>query len=92
MRAFVLNVPVNYDLPQDVSKVCSNLENGASCPLQANQEAVYNFKFLVSKHYPDISADIEVSLVNQNKEVLSCFVCPIKVKKRMSPKFQQLTL
>lgn len=90
VRAHVMNLPVNYDLPPDVADVCSNLENGDKCPIPAGQEVVYNFQFLVAKYYPEISANIEVSLVDENKNVLTCFMCPIKVKKRMNSKYLEL--
>lgn len=90
VRAHVMNVPVNFDLPANVANVCSNLENGDKCPIQPGQEVVYNFQFLIAKYYPEISANIEVSLVDGNQNVLTCFMCSIKVKKRMNSKYLEL--
>lgn len=81
--ATALGVTVPYQLPAKVADVCSNLENGLSCPIQASQEVLYKFDFHVEDYYPEISASIQVSLVDEeNNETISCFVCSIKVKRR----------
>lgn len=74
-----MGITVPYSLPEEVADVCSNLMYYAYCPLDPTEDVTYLFDFFVMEAYPEISVKIEISLVNQDKDVVTCFTCPIKV-------------
>ncbi|XP_053946871.1 NPC intracellular cholesterol transporter 2 [Anastrepha ludens] len=80
VSATTLGITVPYQLPDDVRDVCSNLMYGAYCPLYATEDVTYLFKFPIA-NYPEVSAKVEIYVVDQDNEVATCFVCSIKVKK-----------
>ncbi|XP_055847999.1 NPC intracellular cholesterol transporter 2-like [Episyrphus balteatus] len=84
VRATTIGLTVPYELPDDVSNVCKNLKYGAYCPLYPEEDVTYKFIFPISNVYPEISVKIEISIVDQTKTVVSCFVCDIKVRKGSS--------
>ena len=71
--ATALGVTAPYDLPEDQANACLRLGEGSSCPLSANEDATYFMDMLVSILYPPVSLVIEVALVDQTGEVVSCF-------------------
>ncbi|KAH8362293.1 hypothetical protein KR200_005589 [Drosophila serrata] len=73
-------ITVPYELPADVAAVCPNLMYGAYCPMYPTEDATYLFSFPIGE-YPEIGVKIEISLVDQDKQVATCFVCDIKVVK-----------
>ncbi|KAM7363439.1 NPC intracellular cholesterol transporter 2-like isoform 2-T2 [Cochliomyia hominivorax] len=81
VRATALGVTVPYELPEDVADVCSNLLDGATCPISKDEDVTFKFNFYVDTHYPEIPVAVEVSLVDEDNESVACFVCDIKVKK-----------
>ncbi|XP_055907528.1 NPC intracellular cholesterol transporter 2-like [Eupeodes corollae] len=81
VRATTMGITVPYELPDDVSDACSNLKYGAYCPLYPEEDVTYKFLFPISNIYPEISVKIEISIVDQKKRIVTCFVCDIKVKK-----------
>ncbi|XP_055904477.1 NPC intracellular cholesterol transporter 2 homolog a-like [Eupeodes corollae] len=85
VRATVLGLTVPYILPDEVASVCTNLLDGASCPIDEGEDVTYSFKFPIDNSYPEISVKVEVSLVeNETSESIACFVADIKVKKGQS--------
>lgn len=74
-----MGITVPYSLPNDVADVCKNLMYNAYCPLDPTEDVTYLFQFYIMEVYPEISVKIEISLVNQDKDVVTCFSCPIKV-------------
>ncbi|XP_055847997.1 NPC intracellular cholesterol transporter 2-like [Episyrphus balteatus] len=85
VRATVLGLTVPYALPDDVADVCANLLDGATCPIDEGEDAIYSFKFPIDNSYPEISVKVEVSLVDDDtNEPVACFVADIKVKKGSS--------
>ncbi|XP_075163447.1 Niemann-Pick type C-2d [Haematobia irritans] len=81
VKAKTLGITVPYELPEEVSDVCSNLMHEAYCPLYPTEDVTYLFLFPVGSNYPEISVNIEIYLENQDHEILTCFKCDIKVKK-----------
>ena len=81
VRATALGVTVPYELPADVANVCDNLLDGASCPIDKDEDVVYKFNFYVDTYYPEIPVAVEVSLNDESGESIACFICDIKVKK-----------
>ncbi|EDW14777.1 uncharacterized protein LOC6573229 [Drosophila mojavensis] len=73
-------ITVPYELPPDVAAVCPNLMYGAYCPLYPTEDVTYLFKFPIGD-YPEVGVKIEIYLVDQDKDIATCFVCDIKVKK-----------
>lgn len=79
VKATTLGITVPYILPEDVADVCSNLMDYAYCPLDPTEDVTYLFKFFIMETYPEIPVKIEIYLVNQDKDIVTCFTCPIKV-------------
>ncbi|CAD6994342.1 unnamed protein product [Ceratitis capitata] len=79
--ATALGITVPYELPEDVADVCENLLHEAICPLYATEDVVYDFRFYVDNHYPEIPATIELNLVDEDNEVIVCFSASIRVHK-----------
>ncbi|XP_065359635.1 NPC intracellular cholesterol transporter 2-like [Calliphora vicina] len=79
--ATALGITVPYELPEDVADVCSNLLDGATCPIGKDEDVVYKFNFHVDSYYPEIPVAVQVSLNDENDESVACFICDIKVKK-----------
>ncbi|EDW59159.1 uncharacterized protein Npc2d [Drosophila virilis] len=81
VRATTLGIiTVPYELPEDVAAVCPNLMYGAYCPLYPTEDVTYKFEFPIGE-YPEIGVKIEIYLVDQDRDIATCFVCDIKVKK-----------
>ncbi|XP_011178279.1 uncharacterized protein LOC105209542 [Zeugodacus cucurbitae] len=80
VRATSFGMTIPYELPEDVRDVCTNLMYHAYCPLYATEDVTYLFKFPIG-NYPEVSVKVEIYLVDQDKDVATCFVCNIKVKK-----------
>lgn len=81
VKAKTLGITVPYELPEETKNVCANLMYGAYCPLYPTEDVTYFFLFPVASNYPEISVNIEIYLVNQDSDILTCFKCDIKVKK-----------
>ncbi|ALC46467.1 Npc2d [Drosophila busckii] len=77
----VITVP--YELPDEVAAVCPNLMYGAYCPLYPTEDVTYYFEFPIGE-YPEIGVKIEIYLVDQDHDIVTCFTCDIKVKKGVS--------
>ncbi|XP_023163708.1 uncharacterized protein LOC111594582 [Drosophila hydei] len=82
-------ITVPYELPPDVAAVCPNLMYGAYCPLYPTEDVTYLFKFPIGE-YPEVGVKIEIYLVDQDKDIATCFVCDIKVKKGASSTLYEL--
>lgn len=75
--AHVQGLDVPYPLPPDFSDACKHLTFG-QCPLTHNSEAKYEISFPVKKEFPAVFVIVEYSLVNEKKEVVTCFQVPIQ--------------
>ncbi|SPP80423.1 uncharacterized protein LOC117583192 [Drosophila guanche] len=73
-------ITVPYELPPEVAAVCPNLMFGAYCPLYPTEDVTYLFAFPIGE-YPEIGVKVEISLVDQDDDIATCFVCDIKVVK-----------
>ncbi|KAH8407232.1 hypothetical protein KR222_010905, partial [Zaprionus bogoriensis] len=78
-KVFGMNLP--YDLPDEVSNVCGNLLYGAICPIDKDEDVTYRFNFYVEQAFPEITADVTVTLNDANGDAISCFVCSCKIRK-----------
>ncbi|XP_030376220.1 uncharacterized protein LOC115625335 [Scaptodrosophila lebanonensis] len=81
VTAKVLGMNLPYDLPEEVSNVCSNLMFGAICPVDKNEDVTYKFNFYVEPAFPEITADVTVTLNDENNDVITCFICSCKLRK-----------
>ncbi|KAH8388197.1 hypothetical protein KR093_000107, partial [Drosophila rubida] len=78
-KVFGMNLP--YDLPEEVSNVCDNLLYGAMCPIYKDEDVTYRFNFYVEPAFPEITADVTVTLNDIDDNPISCFVCSCKIRK-----------
>ncbi|XP_052859149.1 uncharacterized protein LOC128266583 [Drosophila gunungcola] len=79
--AKVLGMNLPYDLPEDVSNVCRNLLYGAMCPIDKDEDVTYQFNFYVEPAFPEITADVTVTLNDAQNEPITCFVVSCKLRK-----------
>ncbi|XP_023302149.2 NPC intracellular cholesterol transporter 2 [Lucilia cuprina] len=84
VKAKTLGITVPYELPEDVRDVCSNLMYEAYCPLYDTEDVTYLFLFPIASTYPEISVNVEIYIVDQDEDLVTCFKCDIKVKKGSS--------
>lgn len=70
--AYALGQIVDYPLPDEINKVCNNLGT-SQCPLDPTEEATWNFIFSIGYEYPLIELVIEVNLLDQSDNYVSCF-------------------
>ncbi|XP_055696590.1 uncharacterized protein LOC129797773 [Lutzomyia longipalpis] len=72
-RAYVLGIGIDHALPDDiVNGACENLSAG-ECPIPAGTVVEYNFELLVSSSYPPTNnIDVDISLIDQNDNVIVC--------------------
>lgn len=80
VRATVLGLTVNYPLDDEQANTCAHLLYGSYCPLDRGEDITYNFDFPVGNSYPEIGVNVEVSLEDESKKVVTCFNVDIKVK------------
>uniref|UniRef100_A0A1A9X415 MD-2-related lipid-recognition domain-containing protein n=1 Tax=Glossina brevipalpis TaxID=37001 RepID=A0A1A9X415_9MUSC len=86
VKAKVIGLTVPYPLPDKVADVCSNLMYGAICPIYKTEDVVYQFNFFVENIFPEILVSVDISLVDDSHEPITCFTCDIKVKSRKARK------
>ncbi|XP_016935439.4 uncharacterized protein Npc2e [Drosophila suzukii] len=79
--AKVLGMNLPYALPEEVSNVCINLLYGAICPIDKDEDVVYKFNFYVEPSFPEITADVTVTLNDAQNEPIACFVASCKIRK-----------
>ncbi|XP_064552717.1 uncharacterized protein Npc2e [Drosophila montana] len=89
-KVFGMNLP--YDLPEEVSNVCINLLYGAICPIDKDEDVTYRFNFYVEPAFPEITADVTVTLNDANDNPISCFVVTCKIRKGPSSRHEELLL
>lgn len=62
------------------AKVCNYLSNGAKCPIQAQQEAIYSLDFTVPSLAPvGAQTTVKLSILNSAKSVIACTNFPVTV-------------
>ncbi|XP_017035870.1 mite group 2 allergen Gly d 2.02 [Drosophila kikkawai] len=79
--AKVLGMNLPYDLPEEVSDVCRNLLYGAMCPIDKDEDVTYQFNFYVEPAFPEITADVTVTLNDEDGEPITCFMVSCKLRK-----------
>ncbi|KAH8243076.1 hypothetical protein KR032_004327 [Drosophila birchii] len=78
-KVWGINAP--YDLPEEVSNVCRNLLYGAMCPIDKDEDVIYQFNFYVEPIFPEVTAEVTVTLNDEDGEVVTCFVASCKLRK-----------
>lgn len=78
--ATALGVTIEYPLDPSFHNACNHLIGGSSCPLEANEDATYNFVFGVETYYPPIAVAVELSLIDHVGEHVFCSVIDIHVR------------
>lgn len=81
VTARVLGMNLPYELPDEVSDVCTNLLYGAMCPIYKDEDVTYRFNFYIESAFPEITADVTVTLNDDNGDAISCFICSCKIRK-----------
>lgn len=72
-RAYVLGIGIDHSLPEDITEnACKNLSAG-ECPIPSGTVVAYNFELVVSSTYPPTpNIDVDISLVDQDSNVIAC--------------------
>lgn len=81
VTAYLGFVPIPYPIDDALASVCDNLLDGAYCPLDKTEDVTYRFVFPLDDSYPEIQVKVQVSLEDENKEIVSCFAVTIQVFK-----------
>ncbi|XP_058456683.1 NPC intracellular cholesterol transporter 2-like [Malaya genurostris] len=76
--ATALGVTVPFVMPDDRQDACQWLD-GSRCPLSAGEGVRYILKLPVEKHYPPIPVDVELKLVDDADQVVTCFKVQARV-------------
>lgn len=76
--ATALGITAPYPLPAEFADTCAWLE-GSSCPLSANEDVTYRLTIPVLPIYPLVSLSIEIDIVDQAQNSVSCFVVDARV-------------
>ncbi|XP_017873360.1 PREDICTED: epididymal secretory protein E1 isoform X2 [Drosophila arizonae] len=85
-KVFGMNLP--YDLPEEISNVCINLLYGAMCPIYKDEDVTYRFNFYVDPLFPEITADVTVTLNDADDNPISCFIVSCKLRKGPSSRLE----
>ncbi|XP_050071436.1 NPC intracellular cholesterol transporter 2 homolog a-like [Anopheles maculipalpis] len=75
--ATALGVVTNYPLGSNA--VTCNFLQGSSCPLSANEDVTYRLTMPILSIYPLVSLSIEIDVVDQNTNSVTCFVVDAQV-------------
>ncbi|XP_055587453.1 NPC intracellular cholesterol transporter 2 homolog a-like [Uranotaenia lowii] len=78
VHAKALGVTVPFVLPEDRQDACQWLQ-GTRCPLSAQEDVRYELRLPVQQAYPAIAVEVELKLVDQDEQVVSCFKVQAKV-------------
>lgn len=70
--AYALGQTVPYPLSDELNNVCANLGT-SQCPLDPTEEATWKFVFFVGMEYPKVDLVLEVNLLDQSDNIVSCF-------------------
>uniref|UniRef100_A0A182KBS6 MD-2-related lipid-recognition domain-containing protein n=1 Tax=Anopheles christyi TaxID=43041 RepID=A0A182KBS6_9DIPT len=76
--ATALGITAPYPLPAEFADTCAWLE-GSSCPLSANEDVTYRLTIPVLPIYPLVSLSIEIDIVDQDGQSVTCFVVDARV-------------
>ncbi|XP_044733848.1 NPC intracellular cholesterol transporter 2-like [Chrysoperla carnea] len=78
VNPIVFGIEGVFELPDP--NVCNGLLNGY-CPVDQNELLTYRLEMPVLKSYPQISLSIKLSIEDENRKKISCFVVKCKVVK-----------
>lgn len=76
--ATALGLTVPFHMPPDRQDACEWLQ-GSRCPLSAGEDVRYELRLPVEKVYPAVAVDVELQLVDQDDQIVSCFSVEAKV-------------
>ncbi|XP_049535814.1 uncharacterized protein LOC125951196 [Anopheles darlingi] len=76
--ATALGVTAPYPLPGEFAETCRWLE-GTSCPLSPNEDVTYRLTIPVLSIYPLVSLSIEIDIVDEAGDSVTCFVVDAQV-------------
>ncbi|XP_050079297.1 uncharacterized protein LOC126567107 [Anopheles maculipalpis] len=76
--ATALGITAPYPLPAEFADTCAWLE-GSSCPLSANEDVTYRLTIPVLPIYPLVSLVIEIDIVDNNDQSVTCFLVDAQV-------------
>ncbi|XP_058059973.1 NPC intracellular cholesterol transporter 2-like [Anopheles bellator] len=71
-----LSVP--FVLPSDRQDACKWLVGG-QCPVSVKEDVTYELQLPVLSSYPTLSLTVELKLVDQNQDVVTCFQLDARV-------------
>ncbi|XP_032597423.1 NPC intracellular cholesterol transporter 2 [Drosophila grimshawi] len=89
-KVFGLSLP--YELPEEDANVCANLLYGAICPIDKDEDVTYRLNFFVDPSFPEISADVTVTLNDGQGDPISCFIINCKIRKATSSLIENILL
>ncbi|XP_050082025.1 NPC intracellular cholesterol transporter 2-like [Anopheles aquasalis] len=78
--ATALGVVTNY--PLGTNGITCNFLQGSSCPLSVNEDVTYQLRMPILSIYPLVSLSIEIDVVDQANESVTCFVVDAQVVTR----------
>ncbi|KXJ82923.1 NPC intracellular cholesterol transporter 2 homolog a-like [Aedes albopictus] len=76
--ATALGLTIPFEMPSDRQDACEWLD-GSKCPLSAGEDVRYQLRLPVEKSYPPIAVEVELRLVDQDEQIVSCFSVQGKV-------------
>lgn len=74
----VIGLSIPYGLPHEQQNGCDHLTD-TRCPLDANEYATYILTMPILRIYPSIGIEIQLELLNDQKESMFCFSVDCKV-------------
>ncbi|XP_053670483.1 NPC intracellular cholesterol transporter 2 homolog a-like [Anopheles nili] len=75
--ATALGVVTGYPLGSNA--ITCNFLQGSSCPLSANEDVTYRLTMPILSIYPLVSLSIEIDVIDQNNQSVTCFVVDAQV-------------
>ncbi|XP_055907235.1 uncharacterized protein LOC129942363 [Eupeodes corollae] len=81
IHATVLGITIPFALSSESADVCKNLLYGAYCPLYAEEDVTYHIDLPLENNIPEVNVRCEVKILDSKKDVVSCFIADLKVRK-----------
>lgn len=78
VQATAFGVVTAFPLPDDQREGCNNLLN-TRCPLDAGERPTYRIVMYISRLYPPIPVNVELTIQDEYGRVVSCISVDIRV-------------
>lgn len=78
VQATAFGVVTPYPLPGELLEACNHLLN-TRCPLDAGERPTYRFVFYISRIYPPIPVNIELTLSDEYGRAVTCISVDLRV-------------